>query len=35
MIQFIAGTILGGVIGIVAMCLCTAAGEADKQMSLK
>lgn len=35
MIQFIAGTMFGGLIGIVAMCLCTAAGEADKQMGLK
>lgn len=35
MILFITGTILGGVIGIVAMCLCTAAGESDKQMGLK
>lgn len=35
MIQFITGTIFGGLIGIVAMCLCTSAGEADKQMGLK
>lgn len=35
MIQFIAGAMFGGLIGIVAMCLCTAAGETDKHMGLK
>lgn len=35
MIQFLSGTLFGGLIGIVAMCLCTAAGEADKRTGLK
>ncbi|MBR1383802.1 MAG: DUF3789 domain-containing protein [Ruminococcus sp.] len=35
MIQFIAGTMFGGLIGVVAMCLCQAAGEADRHMGLK
>lgn len=29
MIQFIAGAIFGGTVGVLAMCLCIAAGEAD------
>ena len=35
MIQFIAGAVLGGLLGVVTMCLCTAAGEANKQMGVK
>ncbi len=35
MIQFIAGILLGSLLGVVIMCLCTAAGENDKQMGLK
>ena len=35
MIQFIAGLFLGSLLGVVAMCLCTAAGEADKQIGIK
>ncbi|MBQ9461649.1 MAG: DUF3789 domain-containing protein [Clostridia bacterium] len=35
MIQFITGTMFGGLIGIVAMCLCTAAGGSDKRTGLK
>ena len=35
MIQFIAGTVLGGLIGVVTMCLCMAAGESDRQMGPK
>lgn len=35
MLQFIAGVMIGGLIGVVTMCLCTAAGESDRQMGLK
>ena len=35
MILFIAGIFLGCLLGVVIMCLCTAAGEVDKQMGLK
>ncbi|MBQ7187138.1 MAG: DUF3789 domain-containing protein [Ruminococcus sp.] len=31
MIAFIIGTILGGTVGVTAMCLCQAAHEADRQ----
>ncbi|MBR5166400.1 MAG: DUF3789 domain-containing protein [Ruminococcus sp.] len=34
MIQFIAGAMFGGVVGIIAMCLCQAAGAADRNMEL-
>ena len=34
MIQFIAGAIFGGVVGIRAMCLCQAAGAADMHLGL-
>lgn len=33
MIQFFAGAMLGGTIGVIAMCLCIAAGRADKEES--
>lgn len=33
MIQFIAGAIFGGVVGVFAICLCIAAGRADKKES--
>ena len=35
MIQFIAGIFVGVLIGVIAMCLCQAAGKADEQMGLK
>lgn len=35
MIQFIAGTIVGSLVGITAMCLCTAAGRADEQAGIR
>ncbi|MBR6394398.1 MAG: DUF3789 domain-containing protein [Ruminococcus sp.] len=31
MIQFIAGTMVGGTLGVIAMCLCIAASRADKE----
>ena len=31
MIQFIIGTVFGGCVGVVVMCLCRAAGDADRQ----
>lgn len=34
MIQFIAGAMIGGVVGIIAMCLCQAAGAADRHLGL-
>ncbi|WP_303825235.1 DUF3789 domain-containing protein [Ruminococcus flavefaciens] len=34
MIQFIAGAMFGGVVGIIAMCLCQAAGAADRHLGL-
>ena len=34
MIQFIAGAMFVGVVGIIAMCLCQAAGAADRNMEL-
>lgn len=30
MIRFILGTFLGGIVGVFAMCLCQAAGQADE-----
>ncbi len=35
MIQFILGMITGSVTGVIVMCLCITAGEADRQMGLK
>lgn len=35
MIQFIAGAMFGGMVGVAAMCLFTAAGEADRRAGLK
>ena len=32
---FIAGSLLGGTLGVVVMCLCVAAGDEDKRMGLK
>lgn len=31
MIQFIAGAMFGGTIGVLAMCLCIVASKADEQ----
>lgn len=31
MIQFIAGAMFGGTLGVLAMCLCIAASRADEQ----
>jgi len=31
MIGFIIGTMFGGCVGVVVMCLCRAAGDADRQ----
>lgn len=31
MIQFIAGAMFGGTMGVLAMCLCIAASRADEQ----
>ena len=31
MIQFIAGAMVGGTVGVLAMCLCIAASRADEQ----
>ena len=31
MIQFIAGAMFGGTVGVIAMCLCIAAGRADEE----
>ena len=35
MIKFVAGVMLGSLVGVVTMCLCAAAGEADKRMKIK
>ena len=35
MIKFIAGTIIGGIVGVVSMCLCFIAGEADRENGTK
>ncbi len=35
MIQFIAGLLTGGVLGIFTMCLFVAAGDADKRDGMK
>lgn len=32
MIHFILGAMFGGVVGVVGMCFCVAAGKADSQM---
>lgn len=32
MLKFIIGTMVGGLFGVVSMCLCVAAGEADRQL---
>ena len=34
MINFFIGCLVGGMIGVFAMCLCTAAGQADKSEKL-
>lgn len=34
-IQFILGTLLGGVVGVIGMALCRAAAEADRQMGIE
>lgn len=31
MIQFIAGAMIGGTVGVLAMCICIAASRADEQ----
>ncbi|WP_009986830.1 DUF3789 domain-containing protein [Ruminococcus flavefaciens] len=31
MMHFIAGAMLGGTLGVLAMCLCIAAGRADEE----
>lgn len=31
MMQFIAGAMFGGTVGVLAMCLCIAAGRADEE----
>ena len=31
MMHFIAGVMLGGTLGVLAMCLCIAAGRADEE----
>ena len=31
MIQFIAGTMVGGTVGVIVMCLCIAASRADNE----
>lgn len=35
MIQFLVGTIVGATLGVITMCLCIAAGEADKSTGNK
>ena len=35
MIQFLAGTLVGGTLGVIVMCLCVVAGEEDKRNGLK
>ncbi len=32
MTAFIAGTMFGGIVGVVTLCLCQAAGEADRHL---
>lgn len=34
MMQFLSGMMVGGIIGVPAMCLCTAASRADRRMNL-
>ncbi len=33
MLMFILGTVVGELFGVVTMCLCAAAGEADRHLS--
>ena len=33
MITFLLGTLFGGTVGLVAACLCIAAGRADREMN--
>ncbi len=33
MMGFLAGAFLGGAVGVAAICLCSVASEADKQLS--
>lgn len=35
MIGFLLGSLFGGTVGVVSMCLCSAAGQADHDMELK
>ena len=35
MMKFILGTIIGSTLGVIAMCLCTAAGEYDRRNGMK
>ncbi|MBR1750266.1 MAG: DUF3789 domain-containing protein [Ruminococcus sp.] len=35
MMHFLAGAMFGGLVGVVTMCLCMAAGESDRQMGPK
>lgn len=35
MIRFILGTLFGGIVGVVTLCLCIAAGEADRMIENK
>ena len=35
MIQFIAGILVGGFVGMTVMCLCIAAGRTDEQAGIK
>ena len=35
MIKFIVGTVLGSIVGVVSMCLCFIAGEADRKNGMK
>ena len=35
MMKFILGTIIGSTLGVIAMCLCEAAGEYDRRNGMK
>lgn len=35
MMQFIAGSLVGAMVGVVTMCLCIAAGESDRHSGNK
>lgn len=35
MIQFIIGAMFGGCVGVVVMCLCRTAGDADRQTEME